>query len=173
MTRSLSAGRGSPPAYCWCCHTGRGFCSAQRPAAIRRADAQSGDRELNVRRRPSAAGARGTARRRDREIPYHAHRDDPAEEVHVLIVRQSARRGSWSVYGYQRSTTPYLWRAQERGVLSAARGCRCQPDQPVRADDPDRNDAHGTQRGRPAARDFCSIWSRRPAIPPAGWSIRT
>ena len=42
------------------------------------------------------------------KIPYHAHRDDPAEEVHVLIVGESARRGSWSVYGYQRSTTPYL-----------------------------------------------------------------
>lgn len=42
------------------------------------------------------------------KIPYHAHREDPAEEVHVLIVGESARRGSWSVYGYQRPTTPYL-----------------------------------------------------------------
>ena len=32
------------------------------------------------------------------KIPYHAHRDDPAEEVHVLIVGESARRDSWSPY---------------------------------------------------------------------------
>ena len=42
------------------------------------------------------------------KIPYHARREDTAEEVHVLIVGESARRDSWSVYGYQRPTTPYL-----------------------------------------------------------------
>ncbi len=42
------------------------------------------------------------------KIPYHAHREDAAEEVHILIVGESARRDSWSVYGYQRPTTPYL-----------------------------------------------------------------
>jgi glucan phosphoethanolaminetransferase (alkaline phosphatase superfamily) len=42
------------------------------------------------------------------KIPYHAHREDRGEEVHVFIVGESARRDSWSVYGYQRPTTPYL-----------------------------------------------------------------
>ncbi len=40
--------------------------------------------------------------------PYHAQRATGGEEVHVLIVGESARRGSWSVYGYSRPTTPYL-----------------------------------------------------------------
>ena len=30
------------------------------------------------------------------------------EEVHVLVIGESARRDSWSVYGYGRATTPYL-----------------------------------------------------------------
>jgi glucan phosphoethanolaminetransferase (alkaline phosphatase superfamily) len=41
------------------------------------------------------------------KIPYRAHRDG-GEEIHVLIVGESARRDSWSVYGYGRPTTPYL-----------------------------------------------------------------
>ncbi len=42
------------------------------------------------------------------KLPYHAHRDETGEEVHILIIGESARRDSWSVYGYQRPTTPYL-----------------------------------------------------------------
>src|SRR6202789_1808030 len=41
------------------------------------------------------------------KIPYRAHRMG-GEEVHVLVVGESARRDSWSVYGYGRPTTPYL-----------------------------------------------------------------
>lgn len=41
-------------------------------------------------------------------FPYHARRADGGEEVHILVVGESARRGSWSAYGYQRPTTPYL-----------------------------------------------------------------
>jgi glucan phosphoethanolaminetransferase (alkaline phosphatase superfamily) len=43
-----------------------------------------------------------------RKIPFHATRSSAAEEVHVLIVGESARRSSWSLYGYNRETTPYL-----------------------------------------------------------------
>ncbi len=41
------------------------------------------------------------------KVPFGAHRGG-AEEVHVLVVGESARRASWSVYGYGRMTTPYL-----------------------------------------------------------------
>lgn len=44
---------------------------------------------------------------RVQKIPYHAS-GSGAEEVHVLVVGESARRESWSVYGYRRQTTPYL-----------------------------------------------------------------
>src|SRR6266513_18236 len=42
------------------------------------------------------------------KFPYHARRLDSGEEVHILVVGESARRGSWSAYGYQRPPTPYL-----------------------------------------------------------------
>jgi glucan phosphoethanolaminetransferase (alkaline phosphatase superfamily) len=42
------------------------------------------------------------------KIPFHATRASHAEEVHLLIIGESARRGSWSLYGYPRETTPYL-----------------------------------------------------------------
>ena len=42
------------------------------------------------------------------KVPYDARRVDRSEEVHILVVGESARRGSWSVYGYSRATTPYL-----------------------------------------------------------------
>ena len=32
----------------------------------------------------------------------------PAEEVHILVIGESARRDSWSAYGYSRKTTPRL-----------------------------------------------------------------
>lgn len=41
------------------------------------------------------------------KIPYRAHRSG-GEEVHVLVIGESARRDSWSAYGYSRPTTPYL-----------------------------------------------------------------
>jgi glucan phosphoethanolaminetransferase (alkaline phosphatase superfamily) len=42
-----------------------------------------------------------------RKLRYGAARSG-GEEVHILIVGESERRDSWSVYGYQRPTTPYL-----------------------------------------------------------------
>jgi glucan phosphoethanolaminetransferase (alkaline phosphatase superfamily) len=42
------------------------------------------------------------------KLPFHAQRIGTDEEVHVLIVGESARRASWSAYGYGRPTTPYL-----------------------------------------------------------------
>jgi glucan phosphoethanolaminetransferase (alkaline phosphatase superfamily) len=42
------------------------------------------------------------------KTPFHAQRTGTDEEVHVLIVGESARRASWSAYGYARATTPYL-----------------------------------------------------------------
>ncbi len=42
------------------------------------------------------------------KTPFHASRLAADEEVHVFIVGESARRASWSAYGYPRSTTPYL-----------------------------------------------------------------
>lgn len=41
------------------------------------------------------------------KIPYRATRQG-AEEVHVLIVGESVRRASWSAYGYDRKTTPFV-----------------------------------------------------------------
>ena len=41
------------------------------------------------------------------KIPYHASRVG-GEEVHIFIVGESVRRASWAVYGYHRSTTPFL-----------------------------------------------------------------
>jgi glucan phosphoethanolaminetransferase (alkaline phosphatase superfamily) len=47
------------------------------------------------------------------KTPFHAQRTGTDEEVHVLIVGESARRASWSVYGYARATTPYLDRLEK------------------------------------------------------------
>jgi glucan phosphoethanolaminetransferase (alkaline phosphatase superfamily) len=47
------------------------------------------------------------------KTPFHAKRTGSGEEVHVLIVGESARRGSWSAYGYARATTPYLDRLEK------------------------------------------------------------
>jgi glucan phosphoethanolaminetransferase (alkaline phosphatase superfamily) len=49
------------------------------------------------------------------KTPFHAQRSGTDEEVHVLIVGESARRASWSAYGYTRATTPYLDRLQKDG----------------------------------------------------------
>lgn len=42
-----------------------------------------------------------------RKRPYAAQRIGQAE-VHILVIGESSRRDSWSVYGYSRPTTPYL-----------------------------------------------------------------
>ena len=47
---------------------------------------------------------------------YHASRHN-TEEVHILVVGESARRDSWSVYGYGRNTTPYLEKIQPEIVF--------------------------------------------------------
>ena len=47
------------------------------------------------------------------KTPFHAQRTGTDEEVHVLIVGESARRASWSAYGYGRTTTPYLDRLEK------------------------------------------------------------
>jgi glucan phosphoethanolaminetransferase (alkaline phosphatase superfamily) len=41
------------------------------------------------------------------KLPYDPQRVEGAE-IHVLVIGESARRDSWSVYGYGRETTPYL-----------------------------------------------------------------
>lgn len=51
------------------------------------------------------------------KVPYHGTRDEREEEVHVLIVGESARRGDWGVYGYPRPTTPYLQRIRAEVFL--------------------------------------------------------
>ena len=40
-----------------------------------------------------------------------------AEEVHILVIGESSRRDSWSVYGYQRRTTPTLEALQGEAVF--------------------------------------------------------
>lgn len=50
------------------------------------------------------------------KVPYRATRTG-SEEVHVLIVGESARRDSWSVYGYERQTTPYLAHLRDEAVF--------------------------------------------------------
>jgi glucan phosphoethanolaminetransferase (alkaline phosphatase superfamily) len=49
------------------------------------------------------------------KTPFHARRAGNDEEVHVLIVGESARRASWSAYGYARPTTPYLDGLEKNG----------------------------------------------------------
>ncbi len=51
------------------------------------------------------------------KTPFHATRDSAAEEVHILIIGESGRRDSWSVYGYARHTTPYLEHIKNETIL--------------------------------------------------------
>lgn len=53
---------------------------------------------------------------RVRKIPYHATRTG-GEEVHVLIIGESERRASWSVYGYGRATTPYMEKLKGEAIF--------------------------------------------------------
>jgi glucan phosphoethanolaminetransferase (alkaline phosphatase superfamily) len=50
------------------------------------------------------------------KVPYRAERV-PGEEVHILIIGESARRDSWSAYGYSRKTTPNIDRLQSELIL--------------------------------------------------------
>jgi glucan phosphoethanolaminetransferase (alkaline phosphatase superfamily) len=50
------------------------------------------------------------------KVPYHASSHN-TEEVHILVVGESARRDSWSVYGYGRNTTPYLEKIRPEAVF--------------------------------------------------------
>ncbi len=50
------------------------------------------------------------------KIPFRAQRSG-GEEVHILIIGESARRDSWSVYGYTRQTTPYLESIRDEAVF--------------------------------------------------------
>jgi len=50
-------------------------------------------------------------------VPYGARRSGGGEEVHILVVGESARRDSWSVYGYGRSTTPYLDQLKNEAIF--------------------------------------------------------
>jgi glucan phosphoethanolaminetransferase (alkaline phosphatase superfamily) len=50
------------------------------------------------------------------KVPYGASRVD-AEEVHILIIGESARRDSWSVYGYERKTTPNLEKLRGEAIF--------------------------------------------------------
>jgi glucan phosphoethanolaminetransferase (alkaline phosphatase superfamily) len=50
------------------------------------------------------------------KVPYGAERV-PAEEVHILIIGESARRDSWSAYGYSRKTTPNIDRLRSEMIL--------------------------------------------------------
>jgi glucan phosphoethanolaminetransferase (alkaline phosphatase superfamily) len=50
------------------------------------------------------------------KTPFHAYRSG-GEEVHVLVVGESARRDSWSAYGYSRPTTPYLDSIKQQLIL--------------------------------------------------------
>jgi len=49
-------------------------------------------------------------------VPYGARRSG-GEEVHILVIGESARRDSWSVYGYGRSTTPYLDKLKDEVIF--------------------------------------------------------
>jgi glucan phosphoethanolaminetransferase (alkaline phosphatase superfamily) len=50
------------------------------------------------------------------KIPYGASRIG-AEEVHILVIGESARRNSWSAYGYARKTTPNMDKLRDEVIL--------------------------------------------------------
>ena len=45
-----------------------------------------------------------------REFTYNAYRDSTGKlrEVYVLVIGETARAANWSLYGYERETTPYM-----------------------------------------------------------------
>jgi glucan phosphoethanolaminetransferase (alkaline phosphatase superfamily) len=63
--------------------------------------------------RHAMAAVGGTA---IKKMPYGASRTG-AEEVHILIIGESARRDSWSVYGYSNKTTPYLEKIRGEAIF--------------------------------------------------------
>jgi len=68
---------------------------------------QSAHWHRHVPGRADAHGRGASEWHRASKAPYGASRTGP-EEVHILIIGESARRASWSVYGYERKTTPFL-----------------------------------------------------------------
>ena len=50
------------------------------------------------------------------KVRYGASRSNSAE-IHILVIGESARRDSWSVYGYQRKTTPYLDKLRTEAIF--------------------------------------------------------
>jgi glucan phosphoethanolaminetransferase (alkaline phosphatase superfamily) len=63
--------------------------------------------------RHAEAAVNGTA---VRKVRFGGSRSG-AEEVHILVIGESARRGSWSVYGYERKTTPYLEKLKDEAIF--------------------------------------------------------
>jgi glucan phosphoethanolaminetransferase (alkaline phosphatase superfamily) len=63
--------------------------------------------------RHADAAVRGTAMQK---LSYGASRVH-GEEVHILVIGESARRDSWSVYGYGRRTTPYLEKLRGEAIF--------------------------------------------------------
>ena len=111
---------------------------AQRPDLA--SQAPCGDRSALRHRRPESGLRQGrtrskSARRRHsvRDRPLHDARSlvqgsgipkvrfgadrIAAKEVHILIIGESARRDSWSVYGYSRPTTPYLDKSRGQAIF--------------------------------------------------------
>ena len=77
----------------------------------------------------------------------------PAEEVHILVIGESARRDSWSAYGYSRKTTPRLDAHARRAHRVQECRRRCQCDHLCRADLVDRHVSepvrHALRAGQP------------------------
>jgi glucan phosphoethanolaminetransferase (alkaline phosphatase superfamily) len=85
-----------------------GAVAATRPVIFFEGMAASPTAGLGVFLAGPLAEARETVRGAiARKLPYGAARRT-GDELHVLIIGESARRDSWSVYGYARQTTPYL-----------------------------------------------------------------
>jgi len=57
----------------------------------------------------------GESARRSK-IPYRASPVN-GEEVHILVIGESARRDSWSIYGYERKTTPLLEKLRGEAIF--------------------------------------------------------
>lgn len=51
-----------------------------------------------------------------KKTPYGATRS-ATDEIHILVIGESSRRRSWSLYGYSRPTTPYLETIRDETVF--------------------------------------------------------
>jgi glucan phosphoethanolaminetransferase (alkaline phosphatase superfamily) len=50
------------------------------------------------------------------KVPYQV-RHVAAQEVHILVIGESSRRDSWSLYGYPRDTTPHLEKLRGEAIF--------------------------------------------------------